>query len=362
MMIMPVISTGQNRSVNLLKNVSFDKVKELAKKEKKFIFLDFGSPRCSPCLYMKNRIFTIDSVADFVNERFISVDYTEGDEKKMLSKMYGVYTEPVFLLLDENGNLMHRTEGRSTAGEMLERFRQGIDKENNLTALNEKYNAGKRDVQFLLHYINALHIAGLREKKQEVLTNIFGPGFPTDSLYKKNYWDIYVKYDESQVSKTTLFVMDNMDTFIALYGEKTVFSKIDQLYGSKARVYIFGTKAPSQDPDYPIILKYAQRSNHPNASKWLAYLVPAGYKFIDWVQMAKEIENAVAFNILKGDERVFFKKMMSEQLAWYCDDVKALPYSIKWIDELLNGTNAGIKESLQNTRLEVVNKIKSLSN
>ena len=148
--ILQIVMVGQNRKIELLKNEPFEKASAMAKKEKKLLFLDFGSPRCSPCLFMKNNIFTIDSVADFVNARFISVDYTEGEEKSRLSQIYSVNTEPVFLIVDADGNLMHRTEGKSTAAEMLERFRQGIDPTRNLTAMNKKYDlinlAGKMSV------------------------------------------------------------------------------------------------------------------------------------------------------------------------------------------------------------------------
>ena len=352
---------SQNRKVNLLKNEPFEKVVQMAKKEKKLLFLDFGSPRCSPCLYMKNNIFTIDSVADFVNERFISVDYTEGPEKERLSRIYSVSTEPVFLLVDTDGNLLHRTEGRSTAGEMLERFRQGIDRSNNLAAQNKRYSDGVRDAAFLLDYVKTLHIAGLREKKAEVLGQIFHPDFPLEQLKNSEYWSVYNRYDDSPVSRQTLFVMDNMEEFSRLFGEKTVLSKIENLYASRARVYIFGKKAPAEDPEYKTVLRYAQKTDHPNASKWLVYLVPAGYKFTDWVQMGKEIDNALSFNILKGEERYTYMKMMSEQLAWYCNDIKALPFALKWIDSLLQMVNYDKKESVSETRQSVTEKIERLS-
>ncbi|MHC1780697.1 MAG: thioredoxin fold domain-containing protein [Bacteroidales bacterium] len=354
-------SFSQNRKVNLLKNEPFEKVVQMAKKEKKLLFLDFGSPRCSPCLYMKNNIFTIDSVADFVNERFISVDYTEGPEKERLSRIYLVSTEPVFLLVDTAGNLLHRTEGRSTAGEMLERFRQGIDKSNNLAAQNRRFDGGDRDGAFLLEYVKTLHIAGLREKKAEVLGLIFNHEFPLEQLKKVDYWTVYSKYDDSPVSRQTLFVMDNMEEFSRLFGEKQVHSKIENLYASRARVYIFGKKAPADDPEYKTVVRYAQKTDHPNATKWLVYLVPAGYKFSDWVQMAKEIDNALSFNIFKGEERYTYMKMMSEQLAWYCNDVNALPYALKWIDSLLQMEVYDKKESVAETRKSVTDKIAKLS-
>ncbi|MDD4657271.1 MAG: hypothetical protein PHR40_08070 [Bacteroidales bacterium] len=101
---------------------------------------------------------------------------------------------------------------------------------NNLVALHAKYSSGSRDVDFLLYYINTLHIAGLREKKQEVLLNIFHSTFDLNSLYERDYWQIYSTYDESPVSRQTLFVMDNMDRFIELYGSKeSVVEKIEKL-------------------------------------------------------------------------------------------------------------------------------------
>ncbi len=343
---------SQNRKVNLFVNEPYEKMAEMARKENKLLFLDFGSPRCGPCLYMKNNIFTIDSVADFVNKYFISVDYMEGGEKKRLSEIYGVNSEPVFLIVNpEDGQLMHRTHGRSTAGEMLERFRQGMDVENNMAAQNRDYKKGRRDPDFVLSYINTLHIAGLTEEKLMVLKNIFTDDFPLNSLKEPLYWDLYRRYEESPTSRQTLYVMDNLKEFSDLYKESVVQGKIESIYGSRARMYIFGRNAPIEDPQFKTVLEYAQKSDHPNASKWLVYLVPAHYKFSNWVQMAKEVENALAFNIFKGDERFNFKKMMSEQLAWYCNDKEALKYALKWINEQLKETAdpervASLKETL----------------
>ena len=141
---------GQNRSVDLPKNIPLQDILKKAKKQKKHVLLDFGSPRCSPCLFIKNKIFTIDSIADFINERFVSVDYTEGPEKKRLSKTYEVYTEPVLLICDADGKVMHRMEGKCTADEMMARLRQGLDVNNNLVAQKSMYDKGDRSSEFLI--------------------------------------------------------------------------------------------------------------------------------------------------------------------------------------------------------------------
>lgn len=353
--------SAQNRKVNLLLQEPFEKVAKEAKKEKKLLFLDFGSPRCSPCLYMKNNIFTIDSIADFMNEKFISVDYMEGEEKKRLSELYQVKGEPVFLIVDPNGTLMHRISGKMEGDDFMKSIRQGLDPKNNIKALNERYFKGDRDEEFLLYYLNTLHRAGMLDEKREVLSQIFTSDFDLNKLKDKKYWDLYIKYDESAASRQTLYVMDNTPLFEDLYGRNVVNSKIGILYGAQSRIYIFGRIAPADDPNYKIVLKYAQKSDHPDASSWLTYLVPAGYKFSNWEQFAKEVENALSFNILKGAARYSFRKMMSEQITWYSNDITSLTYAIKWINALLKEVSEDEKSGLIMTRDMAVNKIDKLS-
>jgi len=348
---------SQNRKVNLWDNVPLEKVLAAAKREKKLVFLDFGSPQCKPCLYMKKMVFTIDSVADFVNANFVSSDYMLGTEKERLSKLYGVDSEPVFLILDTDGNLLHRTEGKSTPGEMLERFRQGMDMNNNLRAMNLKYEKGEKDPNFIISYVNALHIAGLSAKKESVLTNIFPDSFDRSKLLDEAYWKLYLHYDGTPYSKQTLYVMDHIDTFSKKFGKNIVNSKIANLYGGRSRGYIFGKTAPAKDPNFEVILKYAQKSNHPQASEWLAYLVPAQYKFTDWVKMAEKVEEVMALNVLKDESRFFYKKMMAEQLAWYSNDVEALAAGVKWINELLPTVDEERRKNLLDTKQSILKKI-----
>ncbi len=352
---------AQNRKVDLWDNVPLDKVLAAAKKENKLVFLDFGSPQCKPCLYMKKMVFTIDSVADFVNKHFVSSDYMEGPEKERLSKLYAVDGEPIFLILDTEGNLLHRTQGKSTSDEMIERFKQGMDMDNNMRAMSMKYETGVRDPNFILAYVNTLHIAGLSVKKDQVLKNIFPETFELSKLLEKDYWSLYKTYDEVPTSRQTLYVMDNIDTFSAKYGKNAVNSKIGTLYGAASRIYIFGKVAPASDPDFFTVLKYAQQSDHPQASDWLAYLVPAQYKFTNWGQMAEKIEGIMDLNILKGESRYFYKKMMAEQITWYSNDVVALSHALKWNLELLPTTTVERKEQILGTNRQILKKLEHAS-
>lgn len=358
-LLLPLIVTvaeAQNRKVNLLDNVPLEKIIKQAKREKKLIFLDFGSPACKPCLYMKKFVFTIDSVADFVNDRFVSCDYTTGDEKKRLSKIYNVFIEPVFLILDSDGTLMHRTSGQSTSDEMLARFTQGLDRSNNLAAQNRRYNDGDRSTDFLRDYLETLHIAGLTVQKGEVLKNIFTPQFDLTLLDSSGYWKLYVKYDESPISRQSKYIVENRAHFCKLYGEKEVDRKLDVIFGGKSRIYIFGSVPPADDKDFAEVLRYAQMCDAEVSRTWLANLLPAQHKYKDWTKMAAEIDDVIKLNVLVGADKKLYMKKMAEQFSWYCDDIKALPLTIRWIDALLPDADEKTALSLRETKAKIIEK------
>ena len=157
-------------------------------------------------------------------------DYTQGEEKERLSAIYHVYTEPVLLILDTQGNLMHRMEGKCTPSEMMERLRQGLDTQNNLAAQEEKYIRGNRSSDFLIAYLETLHVAGLTEQKLRVLTDIFSPSFELEQLKEPKFWDIFVRYNESPVSREGCYVFGHREEFYDLFGKDAVVA----LYTSAA--------------------------------------------------------------------------------------------------------------------------------
>ena len=348
--------SAQNRSVDLKENLPFEKVLKMAKKENKLIFLDFGSLTCKPCLYLKKLVFTIDSVADFINPRFVSVDYNLGSEKKRLSEIYGVDGEPVLLILDQKGKLMHRMVGKCEADELLARFKQGLDVNNNLAAQEAKFAKGDRDPEFLLSYLETLSIAKYTDKMNALIKEVLAG--PLEQLKDKRFWELFVKYNEDPVSREMLYVFDNREEFSKLYTQKVVENKINRHFSAKVSTYIFANKPLSDKEDFNKMLDYLRNTDYEKASEWLAFLVPAKYKFNDWVQMAKEIDNSLSFNILKGRQKQMYMKMMAEQISWYSKDTAAFPYAVKWIDRLLPQlTEEKMILSVKETRQSLLDKM-----
>ena len=353
---------AQNKKVEMLKDVSWDEVQKQARKtRKKYLLLDFGSPRCSPCLYIKNKVFTVDSVADFINSKFVAADYTQGAEKKRLSKIYNVYSEPVILITDLKGNLLHRMEGRCEAPEMMARLRQGLDPQNNLVALQKKYENGERSMQFLQLFLNTLHIAGLNQQKAEVLSQIFTADFDLELLKTTDYWPLFLKYNDSPASREAVYVFKNRETFYQLFGEKVVKNKIDIMFATRERMYTYGTVPPIESEEYRTILTLLQESDYEKSSEWLINLMPAQYKFKNWPAMVQAIQNAIDLNVVKGKAKSTYMIMMSRQICWYCNHLESVKVARTWLVEVIKKATEDKRPGLEEELKQIDEKINALT-
>jgi len=349
------LASAQNRKVDLKENLPFEEVLKRAQAENKYIFLDFGSLTCKPCLYIKQKVLTLDSVADFINERFVSVDYNNGPEKDRMRKLYNVIGEPVLLILDKNGTLMHRMVGQMEGNELMARFRQGLDTDNNLVALNAKYAAGRRDQKFILQYLETLKISRDTDIMNAVLKEYLAG--PLERLKEPEYYEVFYRYNEDHLSREMLYVFDNRHEFYKLFDRGKLDGKINGLFANKARYYLYGHKPPADDPEFHKMLAYCQQTDFPEATEWLVYLVPAQHKYKDWVAMAQEVDKVYDFNIIKGASGKMYKEMMVTQFMMYCNDAAALQYAVRWCEELKIGADETKLASLDKSREQVLQKI-----
>jgi thiol:disulfide interchange protein len=85
---------------------------QLAKKQKKLIFMDAYTTWCGPCKMLKAQTFHNDLVADYYNANFINlaVDMEKG-EGPMLSQTYAVRAYPTLLFINSKGEKVHQGMG-----------------------------------------------------------------------------------------------------------------------------------------------------------------------------------------------------------------------------------------------------------
>jgi len=243
---------------------------------------------------------------------------------------------------------------------MVARLRQGLDVKNNLTAQKLMYDNGNRSSEFLINYLETLHIAGLRTQRDSVLQNIFSPSFHVDSLKTPKYWNVFLRYNESPVSREGSYVFKHREEFYKLFGEQIVNGKIDQMFNGKLRTYTYGQTPPIESKEYRDILECLQNTDYPKSTEWLIYLMPAQYKFKDWMAMVKAIDHAIDLNIPKGKDKQTYMIMMSRQICWYSNNYEALTYALKWIDQAIKSSDDSQKQKLQDEREQIIEKMNEL--
>ena len=139
----------------------------------KFIFMDCFTSWCAPCRMMNKTVLKDPRVAAYFNENFVNIKYDmEKGEGRKLSARYGMKVFPTYLILDSEGNEIHRVVGGHDVDEFLTLVKSGTDRENSIAALKKKYQRGERSSAFLHQYIQTLGNGYCFEQIPEVLDEL----------------------------------------------------------------------------------------------------------------------------------------------------------------------------------------------
>ena len=168
------------------------------------------------------------------------------------------------------------------------------------------------------------------------------------------------KINESPVSREGCYVFGHREEFYRLFGKDAVEAKINTMFNVKLRTYTYGHTPPMESEEYRKILHLLQHTDYPESSAWLAYLMPAQYKFRDWQAMAEAIQAAIDFNLLKGEAKQTYMLMMSRQICWYADDSSALKYALCWIEEVIACAKPEALSGLEEEKMQILQKINDL--
>lgn len=148
----------------------FEELLAQAKAEDKVIFIDAYTTWCGPCKMMAAKVFPDATVGTVYNERFINAKFDmEKGEGPALAKRYNVVAYPTYLFVDGDGDIVHKGLGYIPQDEFLALADVAVS-DNNLSALNERYNAGERSSEFVKMYAQTLTDVYEQERAGEVIS------------------------------------------------------------------------------------------------------------------------------------------------------------------------------------------------
>lgn len=149
-------TTGDYKGIEWATGLSWEQVKEKAKKENKYIFVDCFATWCKPCKKMDNEIYPNDTVGDFSNASFLSVrmqfDTTKKDNEDVkkwystaafIRNEYKVNAFPTFLFFTPAGQIIHRDLGGKDVQQFIQIIKNALDSNTQYYTRIDKFKAGK---------------------------------------------------------------------------------------------------------------------------------------------------------------------------------------------------------------------------
>ncbi|MBB5437282.1 thioredoxin-related protein [Pedobacter sp. AK017] len=195
------------RGIQWTTGLSWEEIKQKAKQEKKYIFLDVYATWCGPCKEMDKYVYPNDTVGEFFNDRFISVkvqtDQNINDEQEIknwyaegqiISKTYRIMSLPSFIFLNPNGELAHKAIGFHGVQKFIREAEIALkpgqlyyDPHAEFDRLESNYKQGKKDYSKIFYMIKSAKELG-RAEFEKILIEDY-----CIYLEKANPKDLYTK-------------------------------------------------------------------------------------------------------------------------------------------------------------------------
>ncbi|MBA3664779.1 MAG: DUF255 domain-containing protein [Bacteroidetes bacterium] len=226
---------AQNRSINF-ETGNLASVLGKAKKENKLIFIDAYTTWCGPCKQMAKAVFTNDSVADFFNARFVNykMDMEKG-EGIDFAKKYEVNCYPNLILINGDGNLVHRSAGYLESTVFLAFARNGLTPGKTFVDLKTGYEKQGLTENNVTAYLELLSGACFNSSS---VVNAYISSIKEADLVKPANWQLVKDYIQDYRSREITYLIKNAALFEEKVGKRETNQKIVKMGAGYFEPYV----------------------------------------------------------------------------------------------------------------------------
>lgn len=120
---------------------------EKAKQEGKMLFVDFYADWCGPCKQMAKDVFTLETIGNYFNEKFVSIQIDgENPANRQVVKLNKVKSYPTLAFFDADGKLLSRLEGALDAAAFLKLAKVVTGEEMSFEEIYKKFKSSENDL------------------------------------------------------------------------------------------------------------------------------------------------------------------------------------------------------------------------
>lgn len=209
---------------------SFDEAIVKAKEENKLIFFNCYADWVVTYRSMDHFVFSDAEFAEFMDKNFVNLflDVTLPENKFLVDK-YDIRFFMHFLVLDSEGDLVHRIVGGSKLPEFKNNISLALNPKTSLRGMEARYEKEKGKVDFLRDYIKILKMAGYEKEQKKVEDEFFAKISQKDWLKKEN-WSILKPKMKEEGSDYFKFLLENKDKFVKISSIKEIDGLITSVF------------------------------------------------------------------------------------------------------------------------------------
>lgn len=311
---------GSEKGINWVSNMSWEQVKEKAKIENKYIFVDAYATWCGPCKMMDKDVFPNDTVAAFMNDKFISVklqmDKFNSDRKEvkewytvanMLGKQYLIFAYPTYLYFNPLGEIVHKTLGFQNVTRFIKEgydaLKPGRKFDHPMIEYQKQktaFNAGEVDYSIVPELTRRAMEVGDKEFAGKLANEYYAYVFKNgdDEVYNKRNIEFLVDIF-SGLNTGRSAIKSNSKLFKLFYDSE---KKVDALLGIKG----YSRKVV----DATIMTETINLYLGNWAGIAMTTATPADVKIPDWKKMEKELQE-------KYNSKVAKRNILAAQIKFY---------------------------------------------
>ncbi len=198
------------------RDLDFVEALAAAKAEGKMLFVDNYTTWCRPCKQMENDVFTLNAVADFYNEHFVSIKLDADKDPHKVAKNNGVRGYPGYLYFAPDGGVMASEGGYTPEKKFIAYAQNALDtykknKEINLTKvenLDEALALAKREGKPLFINVSATWCGPCKQIKATTFKESM-----VAKYHNENYINVYVETDKYKQFGDALKAKYNYNAF-----------------------------------------------------------------------------------------------------------------------------------------------------
>ncbi|GAB3516576.1 hypothetical protein [Emticicia fontis] len=219
-----------------------------AKAANKLVFVECYLPTCPVCMSFEP-VMKSAKVGEFFNNNFINykLNGEKADQVKFLnSKGINLPNFPMFLFFQPDSTLVHQAEGGEPKDDgVINIGRTALDPEKRASSYKKRYEAGERDLNFLINYAYYSRVVRDTTTNLAVAKTVFEV-FPKEDLNSPISWAVTKKVVEDIDNGFALYWFDHLaeaKNFEAAGGhpggEQNIFGVIIQssLYSLRGQSY-----------------------------------------------------------------------------------------------------------------------------